>query len=91
MKKDEQSFEHVEHRLDRRGAADRAAGVFLLDGKWHIAAYDTAAEDALLLAGALHIASLRFDRLPQAADLPNADLRSIPLRIAPGCFRSSRN
>lgn len=46
--------------IDRRARADALAGIFLLDGGWHLAAHDSSAEDELLAAGALLIATLSF-------------------------------
>lgn len=46
--------------IDRRARADAPAGVFLLEGAWHLAAHDSTAEAELLAAGALLIATLSF-------------------------------
>jgi hypothetical protein len=46
--------------LTRRERADAPAGVYLLDGAWHLAAHDSAAEDRLLELGALLVATLTF-------------------------------
>ena len=44
----------------QREKADAPAGVYLLDGAWHLAAHDSVAEDRLLECGALLIATLTF-------------------------------
>ena len=44
----------------QREKADAPAGVYLLDGTWHLAAHDSLAEDRLLERGALLVATLTF-------------------------------
>ena len=44
---------------------DPAAGIFLLAGRCHIAAYNSPAARALVDGGALHIAGIRFDADPR--------------------------
>ena len=44
----------------QREKADAPAGVYLLDGRWHLAAHDSLAEDRLLERGALLVATLTF-------------------------------
>ena len=44
---------------------DPAAGIFLLAGRCHMAAYDSPAARALVDNGALHIAGVRFDADPR--------------------------
>jgi len=46
--------------IARRQRADASAGVYLLDGRWHLAAHDSTAEDQLVGAGALLVATLTF-------------------------------
>jgi hypothetical protein len=43
-----------------REKADAPAGIYLLDGKWQLAAHDSPAEDRLLSLGALLVATLTF-------------------------------
>ena len=49
----------IDH-LAHREKADAPAGVYLLDGTWHLAAHDSAAEARLLDRGALLVATLTF-------------------------------
>ena len=52
-------YPHLDVAWTRGG--DPAAGIFLLAGRCHIAAYDSPAARALVDGGALHIAGVRFD------------------------------
>lgn len=58
------SFERAKYEFPIEGIAyekaDAPAGVYLLDGGWHLAAHESAAESRLLNAGALLIATLTF-------------------------------
>ena len=49
----------IDH-LANREKADAPAGVYLLDGTWHLAAHDSPAEERLLDRGALLVATLTF-------------------------------
>lgn len=55
--------------VERRAHADAAAGVFLLEGAWHLAAHDSTAEDELIAAGALLIATLSFTPAGRPANI----------------------
>ena len=56
----------------QRERADAPAGVYLLDGSWHLAAHDSLAEDRLLECGALLVATLTFT--PPARPLDVAEI-----------------
>jgi hypothetical protein len=43
-----------------RAKADAPAGVYLLDGDWHLAAHGSVAEELLIIEGALLVATLTF-------------------------------
>jgi hypothetical protein len=49
----------IDH-LANREKADAPAGVYLLDGDWHLAAHDSQAEERLIERGALLVATLTF-------------------------------
>jgi hypothetical protein len=49
--------------------ADAPAGVYLLNGCWHLAAHDSLAESKLLDRGALLIATLTFTLSSRPADV----------------------
>ena len=55
--------------IDRRCRADAPAGIFLLEGAWHLAAHDSSAEDRLLQAGALLVVTLSFQPPGRPANL----------------------
>lgn len=59
------SFERAKYVFPIEGIAyekaDAPAGVYLLDGAWHLAAHESAAENRLINAGALLIATLSFN------------------------------
>src|SRR5690348_1065575 len=61
---------------------DRAAGIFLLEGRCHIAAYDSSAARALVERGALHVAGVRFDADPHERSHPDRRIRA----VAPGAL-----
>ena len=46
--------------VDQHHKADAPAGVYLLDGAWHLAVHDSVAELELIGAGALLVATLSF-------------------------------
>jgi hypothetical protein len=54
---------------------DRAAGIFLLEGRCHIAAYDSSAARSLVERGALHVAGVRFDADPHERSHRNRRVR----------------
>ena len=64
-------IDHIEHREK----ADAPAGVYLLGGRWHLAAHDSLAESRLIDAGALLVATLTFT-------LPAAPAQVTPLAAA---------
>lgn len=47
--------------IDWTGGAGQPAGIYWLDGRCRMAAHGTPAEANLLAAGAIHIATLRFE------------------------------
>ena len=52
-----------------REKADAPAGIYLLDGRWHLAAHDSLAESRLIDAGALLVATLTFTAPAPPADV----------------------
>lgn len=54
------SYEFPIDHLANREKADAPAGVYLLDGAWHLAAHDSPAEEKLIARGALLVATLTF-------------------------------
>ena len=57
-------YEQFEDDINWTAGAGRPAGMFWLDGRVVMAAHHTAAEERLLLQGAVLVATLRFDRDP---------------------------
>ena len=57
-------YEQYEDDINWTAGVGRPAGMFWLDGRIVMAAHETAAEERLLLQGAVLIATLRFDRDP---------------------------
>jgi hypothetical protein len=55
--------------IARRQKVDAPAGVYLLGGRWHLAAHDSTAEDQLVAAGALLIATLTFTAPARPTDV----------------------
>lgn len=55
--------------ISRRQKADAPAGVYLLGGRWHLAAHDSSAEDQLIAAGALLVATLTFTAPARPAEV----------------------
>jgi hypothetical protein len=55
--------------IARHEKADAPAGVYLLGGRWHLAAHDSIAESRLIDAGALLVATLTFAPPAVPADL----------------------
>lgn len=70
--------------IDWTAGAGQPAGVFWLDGRCVMAAHGTAAEAHLLEAGAIAVATLRFDRDFLEGRRPGARIErvGIPLRRA---------
>jgi hypothetical protein len=56
---------------------DPAAGIFLLAGRCHIAAYDSPAARALVDGGALHVAGVRFDAEPRERSHAGRSVRRV--------------
>jgi hypothetical protein len=59
------SFERAKYEFPIEGIAhhekaDAPAGIYLLDGHWHLAAHDSVAEAKLIERGALLVATLTF-------------------------------
>lgn len=78
MKLEQPEYEFpIEDRQHARRAG-QPAGIYLLDGRYHIAAHWTAQERALVARGALYVATLLFDACPYDT---GRDAR--PLRLAP--------
>ncbi|HEX6064818.1 MAG TPA: hypothetical protein VFZ04_11390 [Longimicrobiales bacterium] len=73
MKYERAKYEFPIDDIARREKADAPAGVYLLGGRWHLAAHDSLAEACLIDAGALLVATLTF----RAPALP-ADISPIP-------------
>jgi hypothetical protein len=47
--------------VDQHHRVDAPTGIYLLAGRWHLAAHDSVAEMELVGAGALLVATLSFD------------------------------
>lgn len=60
-------YEYRTEEIRRSRLIGQPSGVWLLDGRWHLAAYHTAAAEWLREAGALHVATVRFDREAETA------------------------
>src|SRR5687767_11919394 len=60
-------YEYRTRRAERARGVLPAAGIFLLDGRLHVAELHAAAERALRAAGALLVVGLRFDGSLSAA------------------------
>lgn len=77
-------FEQPEYEFpieDRQHArrAGQPAGIYLLDGRYQIAAHWSAQERALVERGALYVATLLFDAHPYEAGRPAHPVRLAPL------------
>ena len=62
-------FEHPKYEYPIEGIASigkpgEPAGIYLLDGAWHLAALDGVADALLQSAGALHVLTLCFPTNP---------------------------
>jgi hypothetical protein len=53
----------------RHQKADAPAGIYLLDGAWHLAAHDSLEELFLIERGALLVATLTFSAPPRITDV----------------------
>lgn len=60
MKYERAKYEFPIDDIARREKADAPAGVYLLGGRWHLAAHDSLDEACLIDAGALLVATLTF-------------------------------
>ena len=60
MKYERPKYEFPIDDIELREKADAPAGVYLLGGRWHLAAHDSLAESRLVDAGALLVATLTF-------------------------------
>lgn len=60
MSSERAKYELPVEGIARHEKADAPAGVYLLDGDWHLAAHDSAAEVRLVERGALLVATLTF-------------------------------
>ena len=60
MKYERPKYEFPIDDIELREKADAPAGVYLLSGRWHLAAHDSLAESHLIDAGALLVATLTF-------------------------------
>jgi hypothetical protein len=71
---------------------DRAAGIFLLEGRCHIAAYESSAARSLVERGALHVAGVRFDADPYERSHGNRRVRAVSpgALLDPTPIRTSR-
>ena len=69
------------------GGCGGGAGVFLLEGRCHVAAHRSHAERQLVERGALLVATLRFDRDPAEGSHPERAVRTLPSREAAARFR----
>jgi hypothetical protein len=84
-------LEHTDQDLElrREPGLGAPAGVFLLDGEFHVAAFATRAAERLHALGALLVAALHFDPMTAAltaAGGTRAGEPPVPLRVlrAPG-------
>jgi hypothetical protein len=55
-------YEQYEDDINWTAGVGKPAGVYWMNGRTVIAGHDTAAEERLLLQGAVLVATLRFDR-----------------------------
>lgn len=62
--------------------AGTPAGVFFLDGRCHLVAESSPAQDELLAQGALHIATVRFDGPVVETTFPGRPVRNLPAHFA---------
>lgn len=75
----------VDH-IEQRHKADAPAGIYLLGGKWHLAAHESSAEDRLIDAGALLVATLTFTSPARPQDvLPLPAIAFLPTGAATSC------
>lgn len=69
MKYERSKYDFPIDDVARRERADAPAGIYLLGGRWHLAAHDSLAESSLIDAGALLVATLTFAPPAAPADL----------------------
>ncbi len=69
MKYERPKYEFPIDDIARHEKADAPAGIYLLAGRWHLAAHDSFAETRLIDAGALHVATLTFTSLAPPSDI----------------------
>jgi hypothetical protein len=78
-------WEEIVDEHAREPALGAPAGIFLLDGEYHVAAYTSRAETRLVARGALLVASVHFDgaaEVPRGRVPPRAALEPITPRRA---------
>jgi hypothetical protein len=73
------------------GSAQLGAGIYLLHGESHMVGHGTAMERRLQERGALHVASVRFDRAEEEAYHPARDVRALDAAEARRRFASERS
>lgn len=61
------SYQYPIEGIAHVGKPGEPAAIFLLDGHWHLAPIDSAAEALLHFAGGLHVATLTF---PHTSAIP---------------------
>jgi hypothetical protein len=62
------------------------AGIYLLEGRTHMAGHSSPAEQSLLERGALLVASVRFDREPHERYHAQHSIRMLRAQEAVACF-----
>jgi hypothetical protein len=78
--------EKAEYELPVEGVrwtrgAGHPAGLFFLEGRCHLVALGSPAEEVLVERGAIHFASVRFDREARPSSEPPR-VRSVPAGVA---------
>jgi hypothetical protein len=68
------SFERAKYEfpidgIEHHEKADAPAGIYMLDGRWHMAAHDSLAELHLVQRGALLVATLTFTIASRPTDV----------------------
>lgn len=72
MEPKEPEFEYPVEWINHTEGAGRPAGIYLLDGAVRLAARHSAAEESLLRAGALYVATLVFNGIPFERRFPGS-------------------
>lgn len=67
-------------------SVELGAGIYLLDGRTHLAGHSSPAERLLVERGALLVASIRFDPDPHEAAHPTRSVRVLGHREAASLF-----